>query len=60
MIYTKKIIIKKLSIKYERRTKDECMGRFGGGWNYILGIRLGGGTIILNCLFFTIRFDLKK
>lgn len=25
--------------------------RFGGGWNYKLGIELGGTTILLNLLF---------
>ena len=27
------------------------MGRFGGGWNYSLGIEIGGSSVMINLLF---------
>jgi hypothetical protein len=52
--------IGRLSIKYERRSRDEFMGRFGGGWNWIVGVEVGGRTVILNCLVFMIRIDWER
>lgn len=31
--------------------------RFGGGWNYKLGIDIGGSTVILNLLFGIVRIN---
>lgn len=33
------------------------MGRFGGGWNWNLGIQIGGKTILLSLLFGTITIS---
>ena len=45
------------TIKYERRSKDELWGRFGGGWDWELGFQLGGNTLIINLLIAYIRID---
>jgi hypothetical protein len=45
--------------KYGWRT-TKGMGRFGGGWNWSLGIEIGGSTIILNLLFGAIRITWSK
>lgn len=36
------------------------MGRFGGGWQYKLGIQWGGSTVIVDLLVGTIRFTWEK
>jgi len=36
------------------------MGRFGGGWNFKLGIMIGGSTIIIDLIFGSIRISLKR
>lgn len=44
-------------IRYERRSSKATMGRFGGGWNWKLGIESGNVTTIINLLFFYVRID---
>ncbi|MFY1847920.1 hypothetical protein [Achromobacter dolens] len=34
--------------------------RFGGGWNYKLGIMVGGSTIIIDLLFGSIRIQRRR
>lgn len=43
--------------KYERRTRDSFMGRFGGGWQWELGFQASSSTLIINCLVFSIRVN---
>lgn len=43
-----------------RRKKENTLGRFGGGWNWVLGFQLGSKTLIINLLVFSIRFDWSK
>lgn len=33
--------------------------RFGAGWNYKLGISVGGTTVLIDLLFGTVRISLK-
>lgn len=40
--------------------KTDKFGRFGGGFNYALGVEIGGGTIIINLLLGLIRIDFKR
>ena len=35
-------------------------GRFGGGWNWCIGVEVGGSTVILNCLVFYLRFNWRS
>lgn len=46
-----------LDIYFKMRRGDSRMGRFGGGWQYKLGVDFGGSTVILNCLVFSIRIQ---
>ncbi len=47
-------------VSYQRRTADESMGRFGGGWQWKVGVQVGGsGTLIVNCLVFSLRIEPK-
>jgi len=52
--------IRRLTIIFEHKDKKEPMGRFGGGWNWELGFVAGGGSLILNLLISSLRFDLKR
>ena len=60
--------IGKLTIKTTRWgnwSKDKSswtafMGRFGGGWNYSLGIRQGGNTILIDLMFGSIVLTWKE
>jgi hypothetical protein len=52
--------IKRLRIVFNWRSSENLTGRFGGGWNWECGFQIGGHTIILNLLIFSIRFELKN
>lgn len=54
-IVHKEFQIGQYSFTYERRSKEGFMGRFGGGWQYKLGIDIGGSTVILNLLIASLR-----
>ena len=48
-----------MKIKFERWGKSNSpWGRFGGGWNYKLGVMFGYKTVIVDLLFGSIRIDL--
>ncbi len=51
----KKFNIGKFEFVYERKDKSSLMGRFGGGWNWELGFRAGGKTVILLLLIASLR-----
>lgn len=59
-------IIKKIDIKFhlgifrfhiEMRSRKNLWGRFGGGWNWELGLQISRKTIIINWLIGSIRID---
>ena len=56
----KRFQLGRLKIKYELRSSDPPWGRFGGGWNWAAGFQVGSKTVILNCLIFTLRFELVE
>jgi hypothetical protein len=45
---------------YNRRSKDNLWGRFGGGWNWELGFQAGGRTVIVNLLVASVRIERKR
>jgi len=47
----------RLRFKYERRSKGNAMGRFGGGWNWNIGVQVGGATTIINLLVASLRIE---
>ena len=49
----------RLSITYNWRSKKNLWGRFGGGWNWIVGVEIGSTTTIVNLLVFSLRFYVK-
>jgi hypothetical protein len=44
-------------IQYSRRSSRNLWGRFGGGWNWKVGIQIGGSSAIINLLVFEIRIS---
>ena len=42
-------------VTYTHRDKADSFGRFGGGWNWIIGVQFGGRTMIINLLVCSIR-----
>jgi hypothetical protein len=51
------IILWRLKIHYSHRSPASWMGRFGGGWNWALGIRVGGRCVLLQLLILEISFN---
>lgn len=58
----KRFSIGRVRVKFSVRCKDGVMGRFGGGWNWKLGIQAGGSTIIFSLLVaeLTVRWHKPK
>ena len=50
-----KFRIGRLECSYRRRPKSMLMGRFGAGWNWKLGVSIGGNTAIFDLLIASIR-----
>lgn len=51
-----------LAFKYERRTRDAFMGRFGGGWQWNVGVQASQGfrTVIVSLLVCSIRVTRRR
>lgn len=49
MIYRRRLVDRgRWRVGYERRTRDEPMGRFGGGWQFNVGFESSRSCVILN------------
>jgi hypothetical protein len=58
-------IIKLLSLPYfkvklQYTIDSRGMGRFGGGWNWQVGIQAGGPSVLIHLLICTLRFDFVR
>lgn len=51
---------KAIKVEIAQRSKDSPMGRFGGGWNWELGVQVGEGDFILNLLVLSIRITVWR
>lgn len=47
-------------ITFEWRSRCNLWGRFGGGWNWNLGLQASRSTTIISLLIFSLRFDRIK
>lgn len=52
----KKINTPWFQLQFSIRSKNNFMGRFGGGWNWKLGFQIGGKTIIISLLIAELSF----
>ena len=48
------------SVHYSRRSADSPMGRFGGGWQWNVGVQVGGRTVILNLLVAELIISIRE
>jgi hypothetical protein len=44
-------------VTYQRRAKGSPMGRFGGGWQWNVGVQAGGRTAIVNLAVASLRIE---
>lgn len=51
---------KKLTLTYTRRDKTSAFGRFGGGWQYVVGVQVAPKTVIVNLLVAYVRISWHK
>lgn len=63
--FSKKLISKRWNIwcfefKFEMKSSKGIMGRFGGGWNWKVGIQVGGKTIIIYLLVASLWISYKN
>ena len=54
-----------MRIKFDRWTwprqkSDRLMGRFGGGWDYKLGIAISSKTVLVDLIWGSVRIDLRR
>jgi len=47
-------------VTFKHRSPNAPMGRFGGGWQWELGVQAGGSTVIFNLLVCTVRINFKR
>lgn len=47
----------RLSIHWSHRPPNAPLGRFGGGWQWSVGIRVGRRTAIVDLLIGTVRIE---
>jgi len=59
LILRKEFKIKRLEITIDYKSSDGW-GRFGGGWNWVVGFQAGGHSLILNLLIFSITFYIGR
>lgn len=55
----KKFSVGRFKVHIEKRSKEELWSRFGGGWQYELGIQIGLKTVIINWLVGSLRISQK-
>ena len=46
-----------LTVTVDHKPHNSLWGRFGGGWQWKIGVQAGGSTIIFSLLTFSLRLD---
>lgn len=49
-----------LDWKFECNSSKGSFGRFGGGWNWVVGIQIGGGALMINLLIASLRISKRR
>lgn len=49
-----------IGARFTWRSGNRFMGRFGGGWNWALGVKIAKGSILFNLIFCSILFSRCK
>jgi hypothetical protein len=56
-LYEKRFRIGRLDVRIDQRSRKSRMGRFGGGWNWKVGVMVGGRTVIISLLVLDVRIQ---
>ncbi len=59
-IFRKEWRVGRLKTSIEWRSAKNPMGRFGGGWQWELGIQVGRTSVIVNLLVLSVRISWYK
>ena len=59
-VFDKTWLIGRWKINASMRRTNGWMGRFGGGWNWALGFKAGGRTLLINLLVMSISISRPK
>lgn len=57
MTFDKTIRVFNREVKFEKRSKDNGWGRFGGGWQIEFGFQKGSRSLIINLFVMSIRIN---
>lgn len=58
--FIKKFRLGNWNVRYEHKSNKEFWGRFGGGWNWSLGIKFSPSTIVIDLLVSSLIFNRIK
>jgi len=53
------ITVGRFEVRYSRRSSKNLWGRFGGGWNWAIGVQVGPTTVYFQLLIAELFFTLK-
>lgn len=56
----KKWRVKRIEVGFSIRSSKCPFGRFGAGWNWKLGIQIGGRTILISLIIAELMLSIKK
>lgn len=59
-IFDKRLSFGRFEVKAQMRSRKYAMCRFGGGWNWKLGVQIGSTTLIFDLLVMSIIIKVKK
>lgn len=52
--------IGRVDVRFSSRSSNGFMGRFGGGWNWKLGVQIGGNTMLIGLLIAELCVSIRK
>lgn len=50
----------RLEVRFKWRSPDRPFGRFGGGWQWKLGVQAGGRTVIISLLVCSVTLSWRE
>ena len=59
-VFNRELSAGRFRVVASMRSAQSFTGRFGGGWNWKLGVQAGGQTVIISLLVFTVRFEITR
>lgn len=59
-VVNRKLEVGRWLLRVQWRSRDNAWGRFGGGWNWALGFRIGGSTLLIDLILLSIILRRRK